>query len=77
MTTRYIHSLNRNRPIMLPISCSETFGRGSRGSRGALRSRRAWHAVRAGRGRATDDPERTPVPFGQGAIGLDMQATML
>ncbi|MFA7767291.1 2Fe-2S iron-sulfur cluster-binding protein [Streptomyces sp. NRRL S-448] len=29
MTTRSIHSLNRNQPIMLSISCSETAGRGS------------------------------------------------
>ncbi|MFE1871048.1 hypothetical protein ACFW9N_09125 [Streptomyces sp. NPDC059496] len=82
MTTRYIHPLNRNQPIMLSISCSETAGRGSRGR--ATDARTARPAPR--RDAATQQmprklssrswPQRALVLFGQGALGLDIQDTM-
>ncbi|MFZ3469591.1 3-hydroxy-9,10-secoandrosta-1,3,5(10)-triene-9,17-dione monooxygenase oxygenase subunit [Streptomyces sp. 4.24] len=49
---------------------------------GALRTgpnpvQRAWRDVHTGRGHAANDPERALVLFGQGALGLDIQDTML
>ncbi|MFD4868993.1 3-hydroxy-9,10-secoandrosta-1,3,5(10)-triene-9,17-dione monooxygenase oxygenase subunit [Streptomyces sp. NPDC058412] len=38
---------------------------------------RAWRDVHTGRGHAANDPERALVLFGQGALGLDIQDTML
>ncbi|GLX36477.1 acyl-CoA dehydrogenase [Streptomyces roseochromogenus] len=49
---------------------------------GALRTgpnpvQRAWRDIHTGRGHAANDPERALVLFGQGALGLDIQDTML
>ncbi|MET9691118.1 hypothetical protein ABZY81_21985 [Streptomyces sp. NPDC006514] len=44
---------------------------------GSDRVQRAWRDVHTGRGHTADDPERALVPFGQGALGLDIQDTML
>ncbi|MEU7642954.1 3-hydroxy-9,10-secoandrosta-1,3,5(10)-triene-9,17-dione monooxygenase oxygenase subunit [Streptomyces sp. NPDC039016] len=38
---------------------------------------RAWRDAHTGRGHAANDPERALVLFGQGALGLDIQDTML
>ncbi|MFJ7207379.1 3-hydroxy-9,10-secoandrosta-1,3,5(10)-triene-9,17-dione monooxygenase oxygenase subunit [Streptomyces sp. NPDC098789] len=38
---------------------------------------RAWRDVHTGRGHAANDPERALVLFGQSALGLDIQDTML
>ncbi|MFJ9852902.1 3-hydroxy-9,10-secoandrosta-1,3,5(10)-triene-9,17-dione monooxygenase oxygenase subunit [Streptomyces sp. NPDC101150] len=49
---------------------------------GAMRTgpnavQRAWRDVHTGRGHAANDPERALVLFGQGALGIDIQDTML
>ncbi|MFF4448089.1 3-hydroxy-9,10-secoandrosta-1,3,5(10)-triene-9,17-dione monooxygenase oxygenase subunit [Streptomyces sp. NPDC001502] len=44
---------------------------------GPDRVQRAWRDVHTGRGHAANDPERALVLFGQGALGLDIQDTML
>ncbi|MFD0125807.1 3-hydroxy-9,10-secoandrosta-1,3,5(10)-triene-9,17-dione monooxygenase oxygenase subunit [Streptomyces virginiae] len=44
---------------------------------GPDRLQRAWRDVHTGRGHAANDPERALVLFGQGALGLDIQDTML
>ncbi|MFI8964633.1 3-hydroxy-9,10-secoandrosta-1,3,5(10)-triene-9,17-dione monooxygenase oxygenase subunit [Streptomyces sp. NPDC053493] len=49
---------------------------------GAMRTgdnpvQRAWRDVHTGRGHAANDPERALVLFGQAALGLDIQDTML
>ncbi|WP_328790900.1 MULTISPECIES: hypothetical protein [unclassified Streptomyces] len=92
MTTRYIHPLNRNQPIMLSISCSGTAGRGSRGRTADARTADARTAdARTARPAPRRDaatqqmprklssrswPRRALVLFGQGALGLDIQDTM-
>ncbi|POX42216.1 flavin-dependent monooxygenase [Streptomyces sp. Ru73] len=49
---------------------------------GAMRTgpspvQRAWRDVHTGRGHAANDPERALVLFGQAALGIDIQDTML
>ncbi|MFD7323517.1 3-hydroxy-9,10-secoandrosta-1,3,5(10)-triene-9,17-dione monooxygenase oxygenase subunit [Streptomyces sp. NPDC059875] len=44
---------------------------------GANRVQRAWRDVHTGRGHAANDPERALVLYGQAALGLDIQDTML
>lgn len=44
---------------------------------GDNRVQRAWRDVHTGRGHAANDPERALVLYGQAALGLDIQDTML